>query len=38
MRVGTHHPQPIRMDFLKHDKSPLEAVLKNHTNHRKIIK
>jgi hypothetical protein len=35
-RVGTHHPQSMKMDFyplnfLKQDKSPTEVVLKNHS-------
>jgi hypothetical protein len=40
MRVGTHHPQPMKMDFyplnfLRQDKSPHEAVLKNHSKSQK---
>jgi hypothetical protein len=40
MRVGTHHPQPMKMDFyplnfLKQDKSPPEAVLKNYSKSQK---
>jgi hypothetical protein len=47
MGVGTHHPQPKKMDFLppellKRDKSPPEADLKNHSksqkNHKMKIK
>jgi hypothetical protein len=40
-RVGTHHPQPMKMDFfyplnfLKRDESPLEAVLKKHSKSQK---
>jgi hypothetical protein len=44
MRAGTHHPptaQPMKMDFftplnfLKQDKSPPAAVLKNHSKSQK---
>jgi hypothetical protein len=40
MGVGTHHPQPMKIDFLplnflKRDKSPPEAVLKNHSKSHK---
>jgi hypothetical protein len=40
MRVGTHHPQPMKMkllplNFLKQDKSTPKAVLKNHSKSQK---
>jgi hypothetical protein len=40
MRVGTHHPQPMKMDFLppglsKTGQITPEAVLKNHSKSRK---
>jgi hypothetical protein len=40
MEVVTHHPQPMKMDFLplnflKRDKSPPKAVLKNHSKSQK---
>jgi hypothetical protein len=40
MRVRTHHPQPMKMDFyplkfLKQDKSPPKAVLKNYSKSQK---
>jgi hypothetical protein len=40
MRVETHHPQPMKMDFLppdflKQDKSPPKAVLKNNSKSQK---
>jgi hypothetical protein len=43
MAVGTHHPQPMKMEFLppklsKTGQITPEAVLENHKNHRKIIK
>jgi hypothetical protein len=43
MRAGTHHPQPMKIDFLPLELSKTgqiipAAVLKNIVNHRKIIK
>jgi hypothetical protein len=40
MRGATHHPQPMKMDllplnFLKRNKSPPEATLKNHSKSHK---
>jgi hypothetical protein len=43
MMVGTHHPQPMKMDFLPSELSKTgqitpKAVLKNHSKSQKIIK
>jgi hypothetical protein len=43
MRAGTHHRQLMKMDFLplnflKREKSPPRAVLKNHSKLQKNLK